>query len=249
MSTEEEAILREYVRRDEYVPAELYSPGSPSALFLRQGRERSILRLLDRAGMMPLADRRILDVGCGHGQWLIDCETWGARRSNLAGIDLSAQRVETATARLDGPLGADIRLGSAKELPWLDRCFDIVIQSLVLSSIPSIEGRAAVAREMVRVLAPAGLVLSYDIAVRNPQNPRVWAIPVRQLRTLFPACDVEAVRVTLAPPIARRVVPRSWLTAEALERLRVLNTHRLAILRPRSGILARPGTAPLPCAP
>jgi hypothetical protein len=40
-----------------------------------------------------------------------------------------------------------------------------------------------------------------------------------------------ATLVTLAPPIARRLVPVSWLAAAALERLVVFNTHYLGVIR------------------
>jgi hypothetical protein len=40
--------------------------------------------------------------------------------------------------------------------------------------------------------------------------------------------------VTLAPPIARRLVPLSWMAAMALEKLSMLNTHYLGIIRKTS---------------
>ena len=144
MTKETDRIKAEYARRAREIPAARYASAAPSEIFLRQSRERAVLKLLARAGALPLAGRRILDVGCGSGQWLADFETWGAERERLAGIDLLPERIDQAQARLaslqgaDGELvsrGADVRLGDASELPWPEGSFDIVLQSTVFSSI------------------------------------------------------------------------------------------------------------------
>jgi SAM-dependent methyltransferase len=79
-------IVREYERRQKEIPSNCYSLENISNLFRRQLWERSVLTMLSKADAFPLAERRILDVGCGSGQWLLDFETWGAPRKNLAGI-------------------------------------------------------------------------------------------------------------------------------------------------------------------
>jgi len=40
----------------------------------------------------------------------------------------------------------------------------------------------------------------------NPSNPDVRGVPVRRIRQLFPDARLRVWPVTLAPPIARRVV-------------------------------------------
>jgi ubiquinone/menaquinone biosynthesis C-methylase UbiE len=125
-----------------------------------------------------------------------------------------------------------VREGDATRLPWPDRSFDIVLQSTVLSSILDPAVRARIAEEMLRVTRPGGLILSYDFFVNNPANPGVRAVTARDLAHLFPTCRRSLHRVTLAPPLARRLAPRSLLLASVLEGLRVLNTHYLAALRP-----------------
>ena len=189
MTKETDRIKAEYARRAREIPAERYSSAALSEIFLRQSRERAVLKLLARAGALPLAGRRILDVGCGTGQWLADLETWGAARETLAGIDLLPDRVDQARARMaalrrdDGVLvspGADVRVGNASELGWPQGSFDIVLQSTVFSSILDPALRARVASEMARVLAPSGLILWNDLRVNNPRNPNVRG--VRQTR-------------------------------------------------------------------
>jgi ubiquinone/menaquinone biosynthesis C-methylase UbiE len=230
---EVERIRTEYERRRREVPNEDWRV----RLFVRQQRERVILNELRRARLMPLDGRRVLDVGCGSGQWLIDFETWGARRRDLAGIELDCERFALARERLApsgaGPAGgeADVREGNAAELPWRDGSFDVVLQATMLSSILDDDLQRRVAREMTRVLAPEGALLSYDMAVRNRRNPNVRPLGQRQLSELFDGHAIRSRRITLALPLARRLVPLSYGVASALEHTRLLDTHRLAIVR------------------
>ena len=183
--------------------------------------------MLRSAGLLPLAGRRVLDVGCGSGQGLADFETWGASRDHLAGIDLLPDRVAAASARL---AGADLRVGDASALPWEPGSFDVVFQGTMFSSILDASMKAAVAREMTRVLAPGGAIAWYDFFVDNPRNRAVRGIGRRELASLFPGFELRLRRVTLAPPLARRVAPRLPLLALAAEELRVLNTHYAGVL-------------------
>ena len=241
LSAEAERIRREYASRVHRFPRGYYSLSNPAVFFTRQSLERALLKAFRRHGLFPLRDRRILDIGCANGQWLVDFEMWGARRSDLAGIDLIPERVRTARGRLaawrseTGELvsaGADIREGDATTLPWPDASFDIVCQSMACSSILDSSARAAVAHEMARVLRGDGRIVWYDMFVDNPRNPNVRGIRKREIEQLFEGFDLDVRRVTLLEPLARRLVPASWLGGELLEAACVLNTHLLVVLRP-----------------
>lgn len=249
---EAERIRQEYRARAERTPYGYYSLSNPAVLFARQSRERAFVRALRRHDLFPLRDRRILDVGCGSGQSLVDFETWGARRSNLAGIDLIPERVRAARMRLcesrddDGTAladEADIREGDAAALPWADTSFDVVCQSMAFSSILDGVVRAAVAREMARVLRADGVVVWYDMAVDNPRNPNVRGIGKREVAQLFEGFVLDLRRVTLLQPLARRLVPVSWLAAGLLEGMALLNTHLLGVLRRPSQSAGRSGAS------
>jgi SAM-dependent methyltransferase len=236
---EADRIVREYDRRRRELPRGRYTITRPENLFARHAMERVLLRLLARSGRLPLADARILDVGCGSGQLLVDFETWGAARGNLAGIDLIPDRVERAGTRLCGERdasgslvapGAEIVAGDASSLPWPDESFDLVCQSMVFSSILDDGMRAAVAGEMARVLAPGGAVVWYDFCVDNPGNRNIRGIRARRITALFPGFRLRGRRVTLLRPLSRHLTPRSRLAAELLHELRVLNTHLIALL-------------------
>jgi SAM-dependent methyltransferase len=223
-------IRAEYERREREIGRDFYALTSPPNLFARHGQERALLRGLRTANALPLESKRILEIGCGRGQWFGVFEDFGAVRQQLAGIDLDATRVGEAHARWPD---ADIRVGDATSLPWSDDSFDIVFQSTVFTSILDDEVRRACAREMLRVLARGGSIIWYDFRYDNPSNANVRGIPTREIAALFPSCTVNVEPVTLAPPLARRIVPHSWLLARGLERLRVLNTHLLAVIRAR----------------
>lgn len=223
-------VRAEYARRRRELPADFYSPARPANLFLRHGQERALLAALRRGGLLPLAGRRILEVGCGEGRWLRLFVELGARPPDLAGIDLEEERLDRARAQLQQ---ADLRAGDAARLPWADASFDVVFQSTVMSSILDPPVQEMVAAEMLRVLRPEGAVLWYDFRVDNPRNENVKGIRRRRLRRLFPGCRAQLRRVTLAPPIARRLVPFSWTLACLLESLRLLNSHDFALLRRR----------------
>lgn len=228
--TEADRIRAEYDRRASEIDEDRYSAAQPAALFIRQTVERAALAALGEAGALPLGDRRILDVGCGAGQWLTDFETWGARRDRLAGIDLVDERAATCRARLSD---ADIHAGDASALPWPDGSFDVVLQSMLMSSVLDPAMRAAVASEMARVLAPGGLILWYDFFVDNPRNASVRGIKRAELADLFDGFEIAWRRVTLAPPLVRALVPRARPVAAALQALRLFDTHAVAVLRRR----------------
>jgi hypothetical protein len=90
-----------------------------------------------------------------------------------------------------------------------------------------------VASEMLRVVRRDGLILWYDYHVNNPWNPDVQGIKKREISCLFAGCDIDLRRVTLAPPLARWIAPRSWLLAYLLEKIPLLCTHYIGIIRKR----------------
>jgi hypothetical protein len=84
---------------------------------------------------------------------------------------------------------------------------------------------------MWRWLRPGGAVVWYDFAVDNPRNPDVRGVPLARLRALFPeAAPIDVRRVTLAPPIARRVCRLHPVLYRVFNALPLLRSHRLVWL-------------------
>ena len=227
---EAERIAVYYRERESQLPADRYAEESPAPLFIRRHVEQTMLEMLDEAGVFPLRERSFLDVGSGTGQWLTVLEAFGAEPERLAGLDLVESRIERARQRVPG---ADLRVGDAAELPWDDGAFDVVFQSMMFSSIRDREVRVAAAREIARVLAEDGVVVSYDFHVGNPRNGATRPLRRFELRSLFPGFDIQWRSTTLAPPLVRLLVPQMRGAAAALQRARLLNTHSMAVLRRR----------------
>jgi SAM-dependent methyltransferase len=223
-----ERIRREYARRRREVPADRYSPDRPEIRLERADIERTALRLLDAQGQRPLDTSRILDVGCGTGHWLARMAGWGARPEHLTGIDL---RPEAIRAAVEACPGMSFAVARADHLPFDDASFDLVSQFVVFSSILDPDLRAAGAREMWRVLAPGGAVLSFDMRYPNPWNRQVAPVPRRELRRLFPEGRIESRTLVLLPPVARTLAPWSPLLCRLLVRLPPLRSHLLAVIK------------------
>lgn len=207
-----------------------YSPLDPAALFMIQRRHREIRGILERSFAKrlnyDLSTVKLLEIGCGNGQWLTEFQMFGLLSANLAGIELDPERAEDAKTRITD---ADIKTGDAAKLPWPDDSFDMVFQSTVFTSVLDSEKRAEIAKEMMRVCKKDGFILWYDFAFDSPSNPNVKGVKKREIRELFAPWNCSIKKVTLAPPIARKAVPFCWLLAEKLETFfPFLRTHLIA---------------------
>ncbi len=228
---ERQRILAEYRRRERELPADRYAPWRPEEMLARNGRRRVAAMLLREARVFPTAGDRSLEIGFGSLGWLGDLVSWGLRESDLHGIELDPVRARRACEALPA---ADLRVGDATQLPWKDETFQLVVASTVFTSILDSNVRRAVAKEIGRVLAVGGALLWYDFTIDNRHNPNVRRVTRKELRELFPRLEGLMRSVTLAPPLARMVAPKSWLIANVLEAVPLLRTHLLAVLVKRA---------------
>src|SRR6185437_16082071 len=95
---------------------------------------------------------RILDVGCGTGAML----KWLGRfpGAKIVGLDYSADALKFC----QGVPGRALVQGSALELPFPDRSFDLVVSTDVLQHLPNPDGDRVALRESLRVLDRDGYV-------------------------------------------------------------------------------------------
>jgi hypothetical protein len=228
LERERARVEAEYRRRRDDPREELYAPWQPAEAFLREGRRRAATQLLREADVFPRSGDPCLEIGCGSIGWLGELVSWGLREADLHGIELDPVRFERVRQALPS---ADLRQGDATELPWPDGAFRLVILSTVVTSILDAEVRRQLCAESVRVLQPGAALLWYDFAVDNPRNPAVRRVARTELAELFPTLRGRVRSVTLAPPLARAVAPRSWACAAMLESLPFLRTHLVAVLK------------------
>ena len=220
---EASAVAERYARRG---AAERYSLLQPDVWLTVQERQRAMLRLFAGLGWRTLADRRLLEVGCGSGGNLLEMLRLGFAPEHLSGVELLPERLEAARRSL--PPAVTLLGGDASQLPLPEGQADVVLLSTVFSSLLDDGFQQQLADAVWRAVKPGGGVLWYDFTVNNPRNPDVRGVPVARIRQLFPQGRVRAQRLTLAPPLGRAVAhvhPGLWSLLNTLPWLR---THVLA---------------------
>jgi ubiquinone/menaquinone biosynthesis C-methylase UbiE len=228
LALEEERIRAAYAHRKVSVDKRLYSYLDLGCLFMMQEREREVLALFKRHARDALANQNILEVGCGNGHILRELIKWGARPENVAGVDVLPDQIEEA--RRQCPSAVALYCQNAANLSFSDATFNLVVQITAFSSALDPELKRQMAREMLRVLKPDGAILWHDFFLNNPRNPDVRGVGRKEICRLFPNCEVVLRRVTLAPPLVRRLAPRSWLLCYLLTGIRIFNTHYLGLV-------------------
>jgi ubiquinone/menaquinone biosynthesis C-methylase UbiE len=211
---------------------EFYSLFRPGNLFLWQQRERALLRALRWAGVnrATIEHLRVLEVGCGAGGLLPQLVAYGATPRLLVGLDRDRGRIREASGRFPG---MHFTVGDATALPVGSGRFDVVIQSTLFTSLLDPAVRVRAAREMRRVLHPAGFILWLDFRYDSPSNRQVRGVPRREIeRDLFPGSATRFYTTMLVPPLARRIVPAAPFLAAALSLIPPLRTHYCAVIRP-----------------
>jgi len=221
-------IKERYAKRECLGKSKLYSAFNSAALFSSQQMEKSLINAFKRNGYSDLADKRILDSGCGNGGVLRKLVQYGAKQENLYGIDLLPDKIETA--REISP-NIHFECGNSEKLPYERGFFDIILVFTVFTSIFDPKMKENIASEALRVLKNGGSIIFYDFRYNNPKNQDVKKITKEEIISLFPGCDHDFELTTLAPPIARTFAPYSWLLCYVLEKIPLLRTHYLAVIK------------------
>lgn len=166
---------------------------------------------------------KLLEVGAGVGVNLSFFHSIGFKYTNIFANELLEDRFEKL--KNNYPEITAIA-GDASEIK-LDRKFDVVFQSTVFSSILNDELRLKLAAKMFDLTNENGIVLWYDFIYNNPNNKNVKKVTKAEIKSLFPlAKKFEFYKVTLAPPIGRRV--GKWY--DIFNKFRFLRTHIITVI-------------------
>lgn len=222
---ETDEVVKRYAARATFINDNRYSMLNPSVLLSMQERQRALMKFLASHPIKPLADLRVLEVGCGSGGNLLELLRMGLNPANLVGNDLLSER--SAAARLNLPEATLVLAGDALQLPFERGSFDVVYQSTVFSSLLDSSFQMQLAKKIWSWVQPGGAVLWYDFIYDNPNNPDVKGVNLARIRELFPEGVVNFKRVTLAPPISRRVCKLHPALYTLLNALPLLRTHVL----------------------
>lgn len=101
-------------------------------------------------------DASWIDVGCGTGG-LTSAILGACQPSRVVAIDTSSAFLQVAQSQIVDPR-ASFKQGDAQAIPDREDAFDAAVSGLVLNFVPD---RAAMVREMVRVVRPGGMVALY----------------------------------------------------------------------------------------
>lgn len=141
--------------------------GNPAFFHLRK---RDLIRDYFKRGAVDTKRLSYLDVGCGKGDLL---SLMSADFGHVAGCDPSGGMLEA----VHGPnVGMDVRVQEdPNRIPFDDAQFDFVTAVCVYHHVP-VAARAALTREVRRVLRPGGI---FAIIEHNPYNPATRLIVKR----------------------------------------------------------------------
>lgn len=130
--------------------------GNPSYVW-RSGQERR-LALIER--YVPLQGKRVLDLGCGLGEYVRAFARRGARvlGSDIATSRLVEARIRAAAAATTAGDVQGFLAAAGEALPFRDGCLDLIVLNEVIEHVA--DDRETL-REVARVLAPGGTCILY----------------------------------------------------------------------------------------
>lgn len=142
-------------------------------LFSKVGKYRERERLLDSIPWR--GDEIVLDVGCGRGLLLVGAAK-RLRTGRAVGVDIWQSKDQSGNypeatyenARIEGVADrVEVKSGDARQLPFEDSTFDVVVSSLVFHNIHDASEREKAIQEIVRVLKGGGHVAILDVWYTN----------------------------------------------------------------------------------
>ena len=117
--------------------------------------------------------KAVLSVGCGPGVFLREMAEIHPD-AEFVGVDLSAERIHDAEARLRGVPNARVQIGDALALPFESGSFDFVFCRFLMEYLPD-KHRAV--REMLRICRCGGKILLQDLDGQllwhSPEDPEL----------------------------------------------------------------------------
>ena len=149
-----------------------------------------------------IEDVKLVEIGAGSGGNISGFLKMGFKLKNLVANELLDDRVEALKNNFPE---LEIYPGNVLEANF-NQQFDVVFQSTVFTSILDKSLKQQIANKMLELVKPNGIILWYDFVYDNPNNKDVKGVSKQEIKQLFAkASKITFKKVTLAPPIGRRV--------------------------------------------
>ncbi len=202
-SSETQKIIERYEKRSETLVDLITAEEACFDGFVQKEKESRFRLILKKYFTHP-EEIKLLEIGAGSGRNLMIFNELGLVRANLYANELMPERIEMLRQSFPD---INIYEGDANKLDnTLDGTFDIVLQSTVFTSILDSSFKQKLANKMWSLVKPGGMVLWYDFAFDNPRNKDVKGVKRAEVKELFKnSKNITFHKVTLAPPIGRRV--------------------------------------------
>ena len=209
-------------------PQQQWNALHPLEFGYRSQQLKCLAEMLYAQGFVSLEGMRILDVGCGTGRLLGSLGAVGARPDMLEGIDLNSDAIKFAKERYPGISFQCVQGG---HIPFPDNYFDLVIQSVVFSSIALPGLRQHLASEMLRVTRGGGFVYWWDM----PCTLREYGSESIAPMILFPGLVCTRRNVAWLPKPSEGIAKRRWRYSVGwvMDLVAARPTHVAALLGPK----------------
>ena len=196
----EDKIKEQYRNRDE--KTHLYNSSSSYVLFTEEERNLKIKEILrNNFNSKDFSQLTVLEVGAGHGNNHKVFVEAGIKLQNIEFNELLPERIAHLKHHFPSNFVYEGDISNIN----ISKKYDVVFQSTVFSSVLDDSARKKIAQTMLALLNENGIILWYDFIFNNPNNKDVKKVSIDEIKTLFPQCEFSFQKVTLAPPIGRRV--------------------------------------------
>ena len=204
----------------------------------------------------PLAEAKlspgetVLDLGSGAGFDAFLAAREVGETGHVIGVDMTPEMIERArrNAAATGRTNVEFRSGQIEALPVASGSVDVIISNCVINLVPD---KAAVYREVARVLRPGGRMIVSDVVLDAPLPPVIAesvaaltgcvagaSLRSEYLETIRAAglADIEVVHDKGFGEIALAIVPADLLSeakAHGIDVMAVARTVRSLTIRAR----------------
>jgi hypothetical protein len=169
--------------------------------YMTAERELKYLEII-KSKFEDTKELKLLEIGAGSGYNLYFFARHGFQLKNIWANELLEDRFKALSINFPN---CTLIEGNALDIkPGVK--FNVILQSTVFSSILSAEIKKKMADKLLGLLDDNGIILSYDFLFDNPKNKDVKGIPKKEIQKLFDkSSKIKFTKVTLAPPVGRRI--------------------------------------------